>query len=188
MTGPLVRIILDQRAIVDVFAQIGRRMGGKPALMKDVGGIMLDEVEENFAQQGRPRWAQVQSVSLRRAGYTQPKNTSKYRLAKNRSLGYQILQDTGRLAASITMAFDGTSATVGTNLVYARIHQFGGKTKPHVIRAKNAKALAFGGRFAKSVNHPGSNIPARPFLTISPAGEQKIIRAGEAFLRGVIGG
>ena len=64
---------------------------------------------------------------------------------------------------------------------YARIHELGGKTKPHVIEAKNGKALAFGafvgmgaarsswGLFEtmmilKKVNHPGSVIPQRSYL------------------------
>lgn len=143
---------------------IERRTGERMALMRNVSGIMLDEVEENFAQQGRPRWADLQSVQIRRGA------------------GYKILQSTGRLAASISRSFDATSASVGTNLVYARIHQFGGKTRAHVIRAKNKKALytPFGPR--KSVQHPGSNIPARPFLSVTASGMQKIHRAGEAFL------
>ncbi len=60
---------------------------------------------------------------------------------------------------------------LASNLVYARIHELGGTTRPHVIRPRRAKALAFqmGGRqvFARAVNHPGSRIPARPYL--SPA-------------------
>ena len=57
---------------------------------------------------------------------------------------------------------------------YAGIHEFGGKTPPHVIEAVEADYLAFVGKtstsdnplvFVKRVNHPGSNIPARPFLT-----------------------
>ena len=48
---------------------------------------------------------------------------------------------------------------------YALIHEYGGVTRPHRIVARNAKALAFSfqGRltFRRSVNHPGSNIPAR---------------------------
>ena len=54
---------------------------------------------------------------------------------------------------------------IGSRLKYAAIHEFGGKTQPHVIRAKNGKALAFriGQRlvFARQVKHPGSEIPAR---------------------------
>jgi phage gpG-like protein len=55
---------------------------------------------------------------------------------------------------------------IGSNLIYAAIHQWGGKTKAHEIRARHAKALRFNGRFFKSVKHPGSEIPARPFLGV----------------------
>ena len=56
-------------------------------------------------------------------------------------------------------------------IVYAAIHEFGGKTRPHLIEAKNAKALHFmmDGKevFAKYVNHPGSKIPERSYLRSS---------------------
>ncbi len=60
---------------------------------------------------------------------------------------------------------------------YAKIHEFGGTTKPHVIMARNAKALAFingsGDQvFARFVNHPGSVIPARPYLRPALAAKQ----------------
>lgn len=147
---------------------IERRDRDHTPLMRRIAGDMADAVEENFAQQGRPRWADLRSVAL------------------SRGSGYRILQDSGRLAASITRSFDATTARVGTNLVYARIHQFGGRTKAHVIRAKNKKALytPFGPR--KSVQHPGSNIPARPFLSLTETDLRRIGRAGEAFLRGLI--
>lgn len=54
---------------------------------------------------------------------------------------------------------------------YARIHELGGQTKPHVILPKNGKVLAFtiGGKkiFCTKVNHPGSKIPARSYLMSS---------------------
>lgn len=53
-------------------------------------------------------------------------------------------------------------------IAYAAIHEFGGTTGPHVIVPRNSKVLAFmaGGKqvFSKIVNHPGSVIPARPYL------------------------
>lgn len=88
-------------------------------------------------------------------------------------------------------------------VVYAAIHEFGGKTRPHIIRPRFKKALAWSGSsgqystlsqmrtnrvgsgegasrgqfmtmrriktnkvkiFAKEVHHPGSNIPARPYM------------------------
>lgn len=66
------------------------------------------------------------------------------------------------------------SVTVGSDRPYAAIHQFGGRTAPHRITAKNAKALRFGSgaaaHFAKWVNHPGSRIPARPFFPFDAQG------------------
>lgn len=62
--------------------------------------------------------------------------------------------------------------TQSGDVKYGRIHEKGGQTKPHVIEAKG-KALAFlmGGKtvFAARVNHPGSKIPARPYMAPSLA-------------------
>lgn len=72
---------------------------------------------------------------------------------------------------------DGTvEGTIGPQgIPYAAIHEFGGRTSPHKIEPRNRQALKFMGNngetFAKFVNHPGSNIPARPYLR--PAMENK---------------
>ena len=81
----------------------------------------------------------------------------------------QTLVDTGRLRNSIGYQASEKAVIVGTNVVYGAIHQDGGKTEPHVIRAKHAKALAWpGGEHpVKEVHHPGSDIPPRPYLGIS---------------------
>lgn len=57
----------------------------------------------------------------------------------------------------------------GAGIPYARIHERGGVTSPHTIVPKKAKMLSWvdkGGvrRFARRVRHPGSRIPARPYL------------------------
>lgn len=57
---------------------------------------------------------------------------------------------------------------------YAGIHEFGGRTKAHIIEPRKAKALAFMGKsgdmvFAKKVNHPGSVMPERSFMRSSLA-------------------
>lgn len=81
------------------------------------------------------------------------------------------LVDTGRLRDSITSRAQGREVQVGTNVLYAAIHQFGG-----VIRPKNKQALHFplpGGGFfiGKKVT-----IPARPFLGLSAADARAIER------------
>lgn len=89
------------------------------------------------------------------------------------------------LRDSITHLPSANGVEVGTNRVYAAIHQFGGKTKPHKIVAKRGKSLAFGLNpkakkegdpwMVRSVNHPGSDIPARPYLGISADDELDIV-------------
>jgi phage gpG-like protein len=76
----------------------------------------------------------------------------------------QARHRTGNLRASmhrdwITGKGGDLAVQVGSNVSYARIHHDG--SRPHVIRARNAKVLRFTNRrgevvFARSVNHPGT--------------------------------
>lgn len=84
--------------------------------------------------------------------------------AESRHAGQSLLRGEGALLDSIQSIATATSAEIGSNLVYAAIHQAGGTTRPHEIRPKHTKALAFGGGVFAKVSHPGSKIPARPFL------------------------
>ena len=70
---------------------------------------------------------------------------------------------TGHLKRSISTKIGDMEATIHTsNLKYAPMVEFG--TRPHIIRAKNKKALYWKGasRPVKQVNHPGSK--AKPYL------------------------
>lgn len=72
--------------------------------------------------------------------------------------GGQTLTDTARLRRSITSAATPRSASTGTNLVYAGIHQQGG-----VIKAKTSKGLLF--RIGDVwIRKATVTIPARPFI------------------------
>jgi len=78
---------------------------------------------------------------------------------------------TGRLRRSLRpskarIVGDAIISAIGTNVKYAAIHEFGGKTPPHDIRPKEPggalRFRAYGGIvFAAVVHHPGSNIPLR---------------------------
>ena len=80
---------------------------------------------------------------------------------KGQKASGKTLTVSGLLNQSITSYSDDEKAVVGTNRIYAAIHQFGG-----IIKAKNKKTLHFtiNGQdvFVKQVK-----IPARPFLGIS---------------------
>ncbi|MCQ4630934.1 phage virion morphogenesis protein [Shinella sp. CPCC 100929] len=90
--------------------------------------------------------------------------------------GTSILFRSGALDDSIHHEVAGNSVEVGSNLVYAGIHQHGGKIVP---KNKNALAFSSGGQFfmAKSVT-----MPARPYVGISAANEPEIIAFTEAFI------
>lgn len=157
--GPIV-IQADIEGLERYLDRLSAACRGAAPLMGNIAGIMHSEVEDNFESQGRPKWT----------GYKYPMEGSR-----------QLLKKDGKLVGSITPHHDATSAGVGTNVPYAPIHQFGGKTRAHTIRARRKKALAFNGRFAKSVNHPGSDIPARPFLMLTPAGQEEISQAVQEY-------
>jgi phage virion morphogenesis protein len=135
-------------------AQIRQTAGNLKPVMAAIGNRAVGSVKQNFAVGGRPtKWAPLSTA------YASQKK------------GGKLLMATGRLAGSIHYEANSDSATIMTDkLPYARIHNFGGQNKPHEIKARNKKSLAFmaGGVpvMRKKVNHPGSIIPARPYMVL----------------------
>ncbi len=98
-------------------------------LMRRLAGTMRYAVAQNFKQGGRPEWLAL-----------------KYRSGIP-------LNDTGALRQSIDELSDNDTALVGTNMVYAAIHQFGGWA------GRNRKVY----------------IPARPFLQLTNEDKQDLL-------------
>lgn len=78
-------------------------------------------------------------------------------------------------------------------VLHARIQELGGKTKPHLIvprrRPKTGKLVFYWKRagsvvFFKKVNHPGSKIPAKPYLR--PSIERSKLTAQQEVSREVV--
>jgi phage gpG-like protein len=112
--------------------------------------------------------------------------TLKLQARVQRKLSGQVLNVvTGALRRSIQSDVVETAESVRGRVFstgdvkYARIHEFGGKTRAHIIEPKKGRALLFamagtasGGAgpsriFARRVNHPGSVMPERSFLRSS---------------------
>lgn len=91
--------------------------------------------------------------------------------------GGETMKGEGGLRDSINWSADNRHVEIFTSVVYAAILHFGGKTKPHTIKPKHKKALAWpGGKYpVKEVHHPGSNIPPRPFLGIDDDDKAEIL-------------
>jgi len=109
-----IEIRIDDKEIQQLLKKLATKTENLRPLMKNIAGIMADSVEENFDKEGRPdKWISLAKVTI------------KHRTKKGYWPG-KILQMRGDLAASITSKYDDNSAVVGTNKVYAAIHQFGG--------------------------------------------------------------
>lgn len=76
--------------------------------------------------------------------------------------GGKTLHQSGALLNSITSAAAPQEVTVGSNLIYAGVHQAGA-----TIKAKTAKGLHFTLANGESVMVGAVTIPARPYLGIS---------------------
>ena len=168
-------------AALDRLARAARDL--RPA-MRDIGGLLEKETDDNFRAQGRPHWKPLsQATILNRLMGKDREGRSKgissvlrkdgdLRASARRKLegGLAILQDTGVLRGSIRVYSDKSSVTIGaarvmtkagSPLEYAAIHQFGG------MAGRNRKV----------------RIPARPFLPVdrdgnlSPEAERGVLAA-----------
>lgn len=114
MENNSIEIKLDNKLIQNKLLNIAKKTENLRPLMKNLTGILSFSTEENFKEEGRPKWQKWSEA------------TKKYRKKIKKYPG-QILQLNGNLASSITTYYDDNSAVIGSNLPYAAIHQLGGK-------------------------------------------------------------
>ena len=109
-----IEIKLDNKKVEEALLELAQKTSNLRPLMKNIAGIMADSTEENFKEEGRPKWQYL---------------SEKTKTARRKTGHYpgQILQVSGQLALSITTQYDETSAVIGSNKVYAAIQQLGGQ-------------------------------------------------------------
>ncbi len=180
MPGAAITVDVDDREWRAAFKRLRKRMKDLSPVMDEIGASLEHTTKRRFetetAPSGEP-WKPSMPSYDRGGSGVHPKGGG------HTDRG-QTLTDTGRLRASFTRQASEDEVIVGTNVVYAAIHQFGGKTRPHVIRPRRKKALFWPGlnHPVKKVQHPGSKVPARPFLGISSSDERRIGRIFEDWL------
>ena len=154
-----IEVNIDDKKLtkaLEGLAELGR---DATPVMRGLAGIMGETTETAFSMQRDPV-----------TGAAWPDLHPEYKKQRY-ARGYtgKMLHVKGTLATGIQQEWGRDYARVGTNVIYAAAHQFGARTRPHVLRASRGKALLIPGMgFRRKVNHPGSNIPARPFLGIGP--------------------
>lgn len=141
----------------------------RPAL-DEIGGMLVVSTQARFEAERGPDGTAWPALSPR--------------TLKRRGAGARALRHSARLYQSITHRVQGNTVTVGTNVVYAAIHQFGAEIERHA-RSQQARWTSRGpnkGRFAKRGGRAGwvtigggrIRIPARPFLGLDDADRQEI--------------
>lgn len=169
--GVTISVKVDDSQFKEALAKLqGRAQYLQPAFA-DIAGRLLLSTRRRFERQqgpdGQP-WPALSAGTLaarEKAGESGP-----------------ILCIQGDLYRSYTQRSDNSGAEVGSNWLYARIHELGGKTRAHTIRPTNKKALAFGNSVVRSVNHPGSKIPARPVLGVDDSDAKAILHSIHSYL------
>jgi len=146
----MFEIKIDDKAVMSSLDRLAATAHNMSPVMRMISHELAQQTEKNFAAEGRPKWLGIKPRKGREGG--------------------MILQGTGQLAASISTSHDSMSATIGSNKVYAAIHQLGGKT----------------GRGHKVT------MPARPFLPVDAQGQlqpeasENILGLVNDYLRSVI--
>jgi phage virion morphogenesis protein len=103
---------IDDREVRIGLGEFRAGVGDKSALLKIVGDLMTASIARTFRDEGSPAgsWPALALSTLR---------SKKYKGI------HKLLVLSGRLFRSITYAVSGDTLTIGTNVVYARVHQFG---------------------------------------------------------------
>ncbi len=144
MAGMFVNVVVN--GLVGVKAKLSGTISRSLDLsipLKEASLYMMGSINENFEASGRPiPWTPLAESTRRSRSIRIFRSRTKSFFAFSRSLEMRPLLGKGILRGSMTPQVGLSYFSIGTNLIYARIHQFGGMA----------------GR-----NH-AAKIPARPYL------------------------
>ena len=172
---------VDDAEALRLFDAVKRKSGNLEEPLNEIGAMVHRSIIRNFEVGGRygkvgdwrggeKKWEPLKASTWlsRNSKFRAFKETSGGVFEQRKKTKDAILINTARLRNSISWQTASNEVVWGTNLVYAAIQHLGGKTKPHVIVPRRKKALAWPTAAwpVGKVNHPGSKIPARPYLLI----------------------
>jgi phage virion morphogenesis protein len=123
-------IQVDDSRVVVALGKYRLSLQQNDELMFQIGAAMLVSVRRTFREQGSPAgsWAPLAPSTIR-------SNPKKY------GAGHKLLVDKGNLLGSIHAESQAGSVTIGTNLKYAAVHQFGSRDRGGVGFGPRTKAM-----------------------------------------------
>ena len=179
--------------LLKVMERIANKLNDPQPIMEKLGAMAANEVRRNFTVGGR-YFSPENPIGGKNKWKPLSKTTIEIKKSQGNSGPYTILKDTGRLSSSIVSKATKDTVTVGTNMVYAALHQFGAKAgqfemliKAHIRKRKvTGSELLKSGKLGKikpmTINtsvkahmRKSPEIPARPFMNIHPESLQNII-------------
>lgn len=170
-----VGIEIDDREVRELFATLVRKGADLSPVMREIAATLEAATQLRFKEGVAPTGAPWLPLSAVTRATRAKRSRSKGAAAVARALAgpMQPLLDTGRLRGSITSRYSAKQAVVGTNLVYAPIHQFGFRgpqaVKPHARRSRKGGTHQVGGHTRNM------NVPARPYFGLSAADRAEVL-------------
>lgn len=161
-----VSIEMDSGPVTAALGRLSREIDDLTPVFAEIGGYLETSVLRRFEREEGPGGEQWLPS------------------ARAQARGGMTLTDTGRLRQSITHSAGPDEVTVGTNVMYAAIHQLGGDIEREARRqtlafdargrfeARAASRARRGGATRIAIAEIGEStitIPARPFLGIDNA-------------------
>ena len=153
------------REIEVKLGELARSFGDLEPLMADIGLYLESATIDRFDTE------------------TAPDGSAWDKSIRAKETGGKTLSDSGQLRGSITSQPASDHVVVGTNKIYAGIHQYGG-----TIRAKSAPFLMFelpGGLGLRKVKEV--EMPARPFLGLSAEDQTEVVALAEDYAQRAMG-
>ncbi len=109
-------ITIRQHELMISLGQLGAAVSDVPDMLRIIGAYMMGSVARTFRDEGSPSgsWPALAASTKKKKGYT---------------AGHKLLIMSGRLFGSIQSQVQGDRLTIGTNLVYAAVHQYGSRDR-----------------------------------------------------------
>jgi len=153
--------------------QIIQRVRNARPVLSALGQIGVDAVQANFSAQGRPKWKKRKRLPRRSTGK-----------------GYKILSLSGVLRDTINYRVEGQEVRVGSNVVYAGVHNRG-YSGTQTVKAHERKVTSVFGRKLRTsvIARVGAFkrkmvLPQREFLIVPEADQREMGRTAISWLLG----
>lgn len=174
----MITVDVQDHGVQDALQALSKRVSNMQPILQAIGEDIKERTKQRFGTSTGPdglRWqgnsiatiqAMLASARARKGGVLKNGNLSKK--VQTGLAGKKLLVDSGSLARQFHVSANANSVTVGNSMIYAAIHQFGGKA------GKGKKVT----------------IPARPFLPVKsdgslyPQEQRLVLDALNAYLTG----